>query len=56
MKNEQETKQMLTTIIDIQIDKQYTFDKQKSVILLNNQNQSIETNKIQFMINLLKYL
>jgi hypothetical protein len=48
MKNEQENKEILTTTIDIQTDQQQTFDKQTSMILFSNQDQSTQTNQIQF--------
>jgi hypothetical protein len=48
MKNEQEKKEILTTTIDIQTDQQQTFDKQTSMILFSNQDQSTQTNQIQF--------
>ncbi len=47
MKNEHEKKQILTATIDIQTDEQLTHDKQTSVILFNNQDQSTETNQIE---------
>jgi hypothetical protein len=48
IKSEQEKKQILTTTIDIQTDSQEKFDKQTSMILFNNQDQSTETNQIKF--------
>lgn len=44
---EQEKKQILTKTIDIQTDEHQTFDKQTSVILFNNQDQTTETDQIQ---------
>ena len=48
LKIEQEKKEILTTTIHIQTDQQETFDKQTSMIIFNNQDQSTETNQMQF--------
>ncbi|UJR29899.1 hypothetical protein I4U23_017447 [Adineta vaga] len=49
MKTEHEKKQISTMTMEIQTDEQPTFDQQTSMILFSNQDQSTETNHIEYL-------
>ena len=48
IKYEQEKTQIITTTIDVQTDQPETFDKQTSVLALDHQEQSTETNPVKY--------